>query len=92
MSLRDALALKNAVVVIDGTEVTLRRPSVADLAEAQVQAKKPETFAAWLVYNHLLAENGKQYFSSVEEVFDCDGHFAELIAIEIDKLYGEGRD
>lgn len=92
MSLKDALTLKNKEVVIDGTPVTLRRPSVADLAEAVQQAKTPDTFAAWLVYNHLLAENGKLYFSNIQEVFDCDGHFAELIAIEVDKLYGEGRD
>jgi hypothetical protein len=92
MSLRDALALKNKELVIDGTSVVLRRPSVADLAEATIQAKKPDTFAAWLVYRHLLSDNGKQYFNSIEEVFECDGYFVELIAIEVDKLYGEGRD
>lgn len=92
MSLKDALTLKNHKVVVDGTEVLLRRPSVADLAEAHIQTKKPETFAAWLLVNHLLDENGNKFFSNIEEVFDCDGRFAELICLEIDKLYGEGRD
>jgi hypothetical protein len=92
MSLRDALALKNKVVVLDGTEVTLRRPSVADLAEATQQAKNPDNFAAWLVFRHLLAENGKPYFDKIEEVYECDGYFVELIAVEVDRLYGEGRD
>lgn len=92
MSLKDALLLKNKKVVIDGTEVLLRRPSVADLAEAHIQAKTPDTFAAWLVFNHLLDENNNKFFQDINEVFGCDGVFTELIAIEVDKLYGEGRD
>lgn len=92
MSLKDALTLKNKNVVIDGTPVTLRRPSLADLAEATIQAKNPDNFAAWLVFNHLLNEEGKPFFNNVQEVFDCDGIFAELIALEVDKLYNEGRD
>jgi hypothetical protein len=91
MSLRDALALKNKVIVVDGTEVTLRRPSVADLVEAVQQSKTSTNFAAWLVFTHLLAENNQPYFINEAEVLGCDGVFVDLLAIEIDKLYGEGR-
>lgn len=92
MSLRDALTLKNKEVAIDGTSVTLRRPSVADLAEATIESAKQDTFVAWLVFRHLLGENGKPYFDSVAEVMECDAVFVEAIAVECDKLYGEGRD
>ena len=52
MSLRDALALKNKVIVVDGTEVTLRRPSVADLVEAVQQSKTSTNFLQ--IYINLL--------------------------------------
>lgn len=92
MSIKEALALKNVVVVIGEHTFTLRRPSVADLIEAAEQSKKsPNTFLAWLVYNHLI-EDGKPLFSSVEEVMLCDAVVAEVIGREVDKLYGEGRD
>ena len=91
MSLKDALTLKNKEVAIDGTSITLRRPSVADLADATMESKHG-TFTAWLVFRHLLGENGKPYFDSVAEVMQCDAVFVEAIAVECDKLYGEGRD
>ena len=91
MNLRDALALKHFKVVVDGTDVTLRRPSVADLASAATLGSDIN-IPAWLVFNHLLADNGTQYFSSIEEVLSCDGKFVELIADQCEKLYGEGRD
>jgi len=95
MKLKEALALKNHTVTIDGVEVTLRRPSFADLAEIMDVAKKEETqkdFVPWLVGNHLLADNGELYFKSLAEVKQCDARFIEKIAEEVDKLYSEGSD
>lgn len=91
MSLRDALALKNVACVIGDMKCQIRRPSVADLAEAtQVLKDSPEKFSCWLVYNHLLEENGERVFTSIEQVYNSDLSLVELIAAEIDKLYGEG--
>lgn len=90
ISLKDALSLKNKEVELEGTKMTLRRPSLADLADVYVKSKEDGVnFTAWLVYNHLL-EDGKQYFSSPDEVLKCDGLMIEKIAMEIDKLYSEG--
>lgn len=91
MSIRDALTLKNAVVQIGGQEITLRRPSALDMIDAVENSKNEKTFAAWLVKNHLL-DDGKPMFNTLEEVLECDGILVAAIAVEIDKLYGEGRD
>jgi hypothetical protein len=91
MSLRDALALKNVACVIGDFKCQLRRPSVADLAEAQEVLKNtPDKFMGWLVYNHLLEENGEPVFTSIDQVLGSDLQLVELIAVEIEKLYGEG--
>jgi len=89
MNLKDALTLKNKEVDLGELKVSLRRPSLADLAEAYTQSKEGVNFTAWLVYNHLL-EDDKQYFNSIDEVMKCDGLVIEKIAVEIDKLYSEG--
>ena len=93
MSIRDALQLKAVTVKIpSGLDVTLRRPSTMDLLAAMEQSKtRPETFAAWLVYNHLI-DNGSKVFLSVEEVIQCDVKLIDEIAVEIEKLYGEGKN
>lgn len=91
MSLREALALKNVSCKIGELEFQLRRPSVADLAEATDFAKnKPEDFACWMISNHLLEMNGDKVFHKLDEVKSCDATLVEKICIEIDKLYGEG--
>jgi len=91
MSLRDALALKNVACVIGDFKCQIRRPSVADLAEAQEVLKNtPNNFTCWLVYNHLLEENGDKVFTSIEQVFQSDLQLVEMISLEIEKLYGEG--
>jgi hypothetical protein len=91
MSLRDALALKNVHCKIGELEFQLRRPSVADLAEASDIAKnKPNDFACWMICNHLLEPNGDKVFQSLEQVKSCDAALVEQICNEIDKLYGEG--
>ena len=89
MSIKDALTLKNYTVNIQGTDFTFRRPSCADMIAA-VEQNTNKNFAAWLVLNHLLDENGKPFFSSIEEVLDADGTTVFILASEIDKLYGEG--
>lgn len=95
MSLKDALTLKNCNVKVDGIDITLRRPSLADLAETLNIANDPsrqKNITAWLIFNHLLDEKGDPYFTDMEKVFKCDALFIEKIAREVDKLYGEGRD
>lgn len=90
MNLKEALTLKNKEIEINGIKMTLRRPSVADLAEATNIAKSGTVnLTAWLVTHHLL-ENGSPVFTSVEEALNYDGVMLEQIALEIDKLYSEG--
>jgi hypothetical protein len=89
MSIREALLLKNHSVEIQGTTFTFRRPSAADLIAAVEESKNPN-FSAWLVKNHLLDEEGKPFFSNVNEVLESDGMTIFILASEIDKLYGEG--
>ena len=93
MSIRDALQLKAVTVTIpSGLEVTLRRPSTMDLLAAMEQSKtRPETFGAWLVQNHLI-DGATKVFLSVEEVLQCDVKLVDEICIEIEKLYGEGKN
>jgi hypothetical protein len=93
MSIRDALQLKAVTVTIpSGLEVILRRPSTMDLLAAMEQSKdKPQTFSAWLVHNHLI-DNGNKVFYSVDEVMGCDVLLINEIAVEIEKLYGEGKN
>lgn len=92
MSIREALRLKNYDCEVGGEKITLRRPSAMDMIEAVEFSKKdPNKFGAWLVYNHLI-EDGTKMFQSVDDVLKCDGGVIAAIALEIDKLYGEGRD
>lgn len=92
MSIREALKLKNYECQIGGEKITLRRPSAMDMVEAvEFSKKEPNKFGAWLVYNHLI-EDGQKMFSNIEDVLKCDGNVIAAIAVEIDKLYGEGRD
>lgn len=90
MSLKEALSLKNKEVEVEGIKITLRRPSLADLAEAVNIAKSGNiSLTAWLVFNHLL-ENNSPVFASPEEALNYDGLILEKIALEVDKLYSEG--
>jgi hypothetical protein len=93
MSIREALQLKAVTVTIpSGLEITLRRPSTMDLLAAIEQSKtKPETFGAWLVHNHLM-DGVSRVFVTVEEVLQCDVKMVDEIAVEIEKLYGEGKN
>lgn len=78
--------------MVDGMEVVLRRPSIADLLEAIDISGNPKIhFVSWTVFNHLL-EGNKPMFSSLDEVMQCDFHLVEKIGKEIDILYAEGRD
>ena len=93
MNIREALQLKAVTVTIpSGLEVTLRRPSTMDLlAGLEYSKAKPETFSAWLVHNHLI-DGPTRVFLSVEEVLQCDVKLVDEIAVEIEKLYGEGKN
>lgn len=93
MSIRDALQLKAVTVTIpSGIEVTLRRPSTMDLLAAVEQSKeRPQTFAAWLVQNHVI-EGGGRVFLTVDEVMGYDVQMVDEIAREVEKLYSEGKN
>jgi len=92
MSIKNALALRNHTCQAEGHTFVLRRPSVADLAEASVQAKQGDPgFSAWLVFNHLV-EDGKPVFDSPEEVLQCDASLVTFLVDQIDRLYGEPQD
>lgn len=90
--LKEAMKMRPKTVKVGDLELTLRRPSMLDFANAAEEAKKNEAgFAYWLVWNHLI-ENDKRVFDTVDEVVECDVKIIQDIAAEIDKLYGEGRD
>ena len=92
MSIKLALALRNHTCSVQGHTFILRRPSVADLAEAVAEASKGDPhFTCWLIANHLL-EDGKPVFEDPQEVLQCDGTLIQFLVGEIDKLYGEGSD
>jgi hypothetical protein len=87
MSIKNALALRNHTCQAEGHTFVLRRPSIADMAEAVVQAKQGDPgFSAWLVMNHLV-EDGKPVFDTPEEVLACDGSLINFLVTEIDGLY-----
>jgi len=92
MSIKNALTLKNHVCSIQDHTFTLRRPSVADLAQAVSEAAKGDPhFSCWLVFNHLV-EDGKPVFDTQDEVLACDGGLINFLVAEIDRLYGESQD
>lgn len=92
MSIKNALALRNHTCQAEGHTFVLRRPSIADLAEAVVQAKAGDPhFSCWLVFNHLV-EDGKPVFDSPQEVLTCDGSLITYLVDQIDSLYGEVQD
>jgi hypothetical protein len=93
MSIREALQLKNAEFLLkNGTPYTLRRPSAFDLIEAFEYVKdNPTTLQLYLIMKHLM-EDGKPVFNSVDEVKAADARTIGEISLNIDLLYGEGRD
>lgn len=92
MPIKDALKLKDHVCSIQDHTFVLRRPSVADLAQAVAEAKQGDPhFSCWLVFNHLV-EDGKPVFDNQEEVLSCDGGLINFLVNEIDRLYGESQD
>jgi len=89
MNIKDALSLKPVVVTAGEHSFTLRRPSVADLAQAVEESKKAEPhFTCWLIANHLV-EDGKPIFDSPEEVLACDASLITFLATKLDEIYSE---
>lgn len=92
MSIRDALALKDATVELSFATVTLRRPSAADVVEVtQVATTDASRLYAHLVWRHLV-EDGKPVFESIDDVLRADGVRVLEIGRAAERLYGEGRD
>lgn len=87
----DALTAANATIVIRGTAIEVRRPTVADYV-ALVDAGKREVYLpAWYVWNHVLF-GGKRAYATVDEVMNLDGVAVRELASKIDALYLEGLD
>jgi hypothetical protein len=92
MSIKDALALKDATLELSFGAVTLRRPSAADVIEAtNVASTDASRLYAHLVWRHLV-EEGKPVFGSIDEVLAADGVRVLEIGKAAERLYGEGRD
>lgn len=92
----DILAILSSaprLIAVDGADLQLRRPTVADLAEAlHVNATAPGDANAWLLWRHLETRAGVQVFSSLEHAKACPLHLALRIVPMIEEMYGEGRD
>lgn len=80
-------------VILQGVAFKLRRPTVADLAEAlHVNATTPGDANAWMIWRHLLTEAGVPVFATVEHAKDCPLALATRLVPLIEGLYAEGRD
>jgi len=80
-------------VVVKGVAFKLRRPTVADLAEAlHVNATAPTDANAWMLKRHLLTENGVPVFASIDDAKNCPLALATRLIPMIEGLYAEGRD
>ena len=91
--MNEALRGQPKTIEYRGEWVTLRRPTVADLAEAlHVNATAPGEANAWLLWRHLETRAGVQVFSSLEHAKACPLRLALRIVPMIEEMYGEGRD
>jgi hypothetical protein len=80
-------------VIAKGVAFELRRPTVADLAEAlHVNATTPTDANPWMLKRHLLTENGVPVFASIDDARNCPLALATLLIPLIEGLYAEGRD
>ncbi len=92
-SLIDAFLAKPAVVEFDGRALLLSRPTVAHFIAAQDAETRGEFMPAWYVWQHVLDEDGKQAFKSVDVVHDlCSAPVVIRLSKIIEPLYVEGLD
>jgi hypothetical protein len=93
MSLAAALRLEHKPVERDGVRFLLRRPTVADLAEALEQNERdPKRANVWLLRSHVLNEQGVPVFADEAAAAQCPLALGRWLVAEVEGLYGEGRD
>jgi hypothetical protein len=91
--IRSILALEPVRIEVDGCEVVITRPTIADLVDAiEINRSTPEIGKYWQMARHVLHPDGTRLFASVEEAARCPAHIGAAICLRIDSLYNEGRD
>lgn len=92
-NLIDAFLARAAVIEIDGKSLAIARPTVAHFIAAQDAETRGEFMPAWYVWQHVLDENGKQAFASLDVVKDlCSAPLVIRLAKLIEPFYVEGLD
>lgn len=87
----DALIAKNAFIDVRGTQVEVRRPTVADYVALVDAGKRDVYLPAWYVFNHVVRD-GRRVFGTIDDVMQLDGAAVRELATKIDALYTEGLD
>lgn len=87
----EALRSSPKTIVWRGTEIVLRRPTVADLIALTDASERGEHIPSWYVLHHVM-QDGAPAFKSLEEVMQLDAPAVVALSREIDRLYGEGLD
>jgi hypothetical protein len=86
------LRLEHKPVEVSGVRLLLRRPTVADLAEAlDVNEKAPKDANPTLLRMHVLNESGVPVFADLEAARQCPVALGAKLVAEIEGLYAEGR-
>jgi hypothetical protein len=87
------LNLEPKRVEVMGVSLQLRRPTVADLAEAlHVNADGEGKGNAWMLWRHVQHPDGRPVFADVEAAAAAPLAFAMKLIPLIEGLYAEGRD
>lgn len=87
----DALTAKNALLEVRGTQIEVRRPTVADYVALVDAGKRDVYLPAWYVWNHVVRD-GRRVYATLEEVMSLDGAAVRELSTKIDQLYTEGLD
>jgi hypothetical protein len=86
------LRLEHKPVEVSGVRLLLRRPTVADLAQAlEVNEKSPKDGNPTLLQMHVLNESGVPVFADLESARQCPVAVGAKLISEIEGLYAEGR-
>lgn len=93
LDIRSVLALEPVRVEVDGAEVLIKRPTLADLIDAiEVNRTQPENGKYWQLHRHVMAPDGTRLFADFDAAAECPAHIAALLSVKIETLYNEGRD
>ena len=86
-----SLLCRPLVLEFRGTQITLRRPTVAHLVAAIDATERGVYMPAWYVWNHVM-DGDAQAFESLDAVMQLDAPGVILLGREIEGLYLEGLD